>query len=382
MILARVISVIAKPAVATGTAAAIAGGGWFAIDRINNQQPTPFQQAQSQGQQLIIAEFGERADRIVAVDPEDVAGGRRTLATVDHAPGWGAFATLSPDGSAIAYTALPADTADPAADAPAVAGVIEDDGDVSLLADDADLLIAPVWAPDSQSIVVRKNTPAENSAGTFELLLLGRDGSRATVTTWATAAVFPIAFAPDGSRIYFATLSSSGTDLYSIAPDGTGEALVAHLSNGIARDWKLSPDGATLAYSVARTGPEPAIVAMTLDVATGTAGEAVVAGRAGRAEYNPEWSPGGELTIGSVDREGGGARAVDADGTARAVTQQADGIDLPLGWSPDGSTLAVRAIEGVTPIDAGQSHVELVDEDGSRERVSDSSDVLIVGWLE
>ena len=55
-------------------------------------------------------------------------------------------------------------------------------------------------------------------------------------------------------------------------------------------------------------------------------------------------------------------------------------MDLPLGWSPDGGTLAVRSVEGETPFDAGASHVELIT-DGGRERVSESSDVTIVGWM-
>ena len=111
------------------------------------------------------------------------------------------------------------------------AAVIDVKGDVTPLADDVDLLIAPVWSPDSASIVVRKNTPAPDAAGSFELLLLGRDGSRATLTTWSTASVFPIAFAPDGSKLYFAALNNSGTDLYSIAPDGSAETKIAHLSD-------------------------------------------------------------------------------------------------------------------------------------------------------
>ena len=132
---------------------------------------------------------------------------------------------ILPNGTrfAIAYTALPSDTTKPGPDAPAKAAIVDVNGDVTPLADDVDLLIAPVWSPDSASIVVRKNTPAPDAAGSFELLLLGRDGSRATLTTWTTASVFPIAFAPDGAKLYFAALNNAGTDLYSIAPDGAAE---------------------------------------------------------------------------------------------------------------------------------------------------------------
>jgi hypothetical protein len=40
----------------------------------------------------------------------------------------------------------------------------------------------------------------------------------------------------------------------------------------------------------------------------------------------------------------------------------------------------VRAVDGRTPFDASTSHVELL-RDGQRERLSDSADILIVGWL-
>jgi Tol biopolymer transport system component len=396
MIIVRALTVIAKPAIVSGAIAATAAGGWFAIDTIRpHDAPSAFQQVQGRGQRLLVSEFGDRADTIVALDPGDVAGGRTTIATVGHAPGYGIFAALSPDGQAIAYTALAADEPKPGPDSPARAAVVDVKGNVTPLADDVDLLIAPVWSPDSVSIVVRKNTSAPDAAGSFELLLLGRDGSRATLTTWSTASVFPIAFAPDGSKLYFAALNNSGTDLYSIAPDGAAETKIAHLSDQIARDWRLSPDGATLAYSVAESGGAPAVIARTLDLRTGVAADAVApdALQAGppstgvaRGELNPAWRSGSELTIASLNLDGGGnAVTVDASGVTSALTADSDRIDLPLAWSPDGTTLAVRAVDGKTPFDARESHVELVHaygpRDGARDRVSDSADVQIVGWL-
>ena len=73
--------------------------------------------------------------------------------------------------------------------------------------------------------------------------------------------------------------------------------------------------------------------------------------------------------------------SVDAAGATEAVASSGDGIDLPLGWSPKGDRLAVRSVEGAAPNEAGPSHVELVDKDGGRQRVSDNADVLIAGWL-
>jgi Tol biopolymer transport system component len=380
----RVAAIALKPALAVSAVAATVGGGAYVWDHWRGDGTTPFQRLQSAGQRLLISEFGEHADTIIAIDPNDVAGSRTEIATIRHAPAWGIFATLAPDGGAIAYTALPEDAADPSPDTPAIAAIVEAGGDVQQLADDIDLLIPPVWSPDSASIVARKNTPAEDGAGSFELVLLGRDGSRSTITSWRSAAVFPIAFSPDGTALYFATLNASGTDLYRVAPDGAEEMLIAHLSDEIARDWRLSPDGSTLAYSVAESGANPRIVAMTLDLATGVASEAL-AGTAGEAaaEVNPAWRADGDLTVASIDADGGaGAVSVDEGGGVETISKNADGIDLPLQWAPDGSTLAVQAVEGATPLEARESHLELVTPDGRRERVSGQADVLIVGWLE
>ncbi len=382
MLIVRVLAVLAKPALAGGIVTAAATGGYFAIDNIGGDDATAFQRVQAGGQQLLISEFGRFADTIVAIDPSDIAGSRAEIATIDHADEFGVFAALAPDGSAIAYTALAPDTEDPSPASPAIAGIVDAGGDVTLLATDIDLLIAPVWSPDSASIVVRKNVAVEDSAGTFELLLLGRDGTRATLTSWRSASVFPIAFAPDGSKLYFATLNETGSDLYSVAPDGSAETLIAHLSDEIARDWKLSPDGTTLAYSVAESGATPGVVTMTLDLATAAASVAIESD-APRAEFNPTWRDDGELTVAAIKPEGGGdAVAVDASGATNALTENDDSIDLPLAWSPDGATLAVRSVDGATTFEAGESYVDLIASDGSRERVSDEADVLIVGWLE
>ena len=391
MIIVRVLAAVAKPALLAGGITASAAGGWLAYDQFApHGNVTPFQQVQSVGQRLIISEFGDKTDTIVAVDPADVSGARTQLATIDHATGFGVFPVLSPDGKTIAYTALSPGEPRPSPDTPAHAAIIDADGTVTSLADDVDLLIAPVWSPDSQSIVVRKNTPLEGGAGSFELVLLGRDGSRVTLSSWKSASAFPIAFAPDGSKLYFATLNNDGTDLYSVGAEGNGETHLGHLSDQIARDWKLSPDGSRIAYSAAESGSHPAVIARTFDLASGAMSDAIgasglevgpTAGDVARGEFNPAWRSDGTLTISSLKIDGGSdALAISRGGAASSLVTNGSGIDLPLGWSPDGVTLAVRSVDGKAPNEASASHVELL-RDGARERISDNADVLIVGWL-
>jgi hypothetical protein len=394
----RVLAAAAKPAIVTGAIAASAAGGYFAYDNITSQNPTAFQRLQTAGQRLLVSEFSTNADTIVALDPGDIGGPREVIATIEHAPEYGILAVLSPAGDAIAYTGLPADVRNPGPDSPAVAGVVTVGGDTLVLAEDVDLLVAPVWAPDGQSIIVRKNTACNvagldcdaNPAGLFEIISLGVDGSRVTFTSWRSAAAFPIAFSPDGGTLYFATLGASGTDLYRVAPDGSDESLIAHLSDQVARDWRLSPDGASIAYSAAESGAQPAVIARVVDLATGEIGDALAANAlaagppstgVARGEFNPAWKPDGELTVASLNLDGG-ATAISVDGAG--VTTEAvsgDAIDLPMGWSPDGETLVVRAVRGETPMEAGTSRLEVL-QSGDRQRISESSDVTVVGWTE
>jgi Tol biopolymer transport system component len=383
MLFARVLAAAMKPALAVSAATATVGGGVYGWQHWRGDDTTAFERLQSAGQRLLIAEFGNDADVVIAVDPQDIAGSRTEVARIGHAPGWGIFASLAPDGGAIAYTALPEDADEPSPDSPAIAAIVEADGDVHTLASDIDLLIPPVWSPDAKSIVVRKNTPADDRAGNFELLLLGRDGTRSTITAWRSAAVFPIAFSSDGALFYFAALNGTGTDLYSVAPDGAAETLVAHLSDEIARDWRLSPDGTALAYTVAEGGAAPRIAAMRLDLTAGAAVEALPAPAGGDAQVNPAWRDDGSLTVASIASDGGGdAVSVAPDGEPETLADNDDSIDIPIEWAPDGSALAVRSVEGATALDAGESHVELLTPDGDRERVSEHTDVLIVGWME
>jgi Tol biopolymer transport system component len=371
VIFARAIAIALKPALAGGAILAV-GGGYYTLEHLRGDDATPFARIQSSGQHLLISEFGEQQDAIVAIDPE--SGDRETLATVGHAPGWGIFPSLSPNGEAIAYTALPSDAVDPSPGTPAHAAIVDTGGSTTLLADDVDLLITPVWSPDSQSIVVRKNVPREDSAGSFELILLERDGTRTSLTSWSTAAVFPVAFAPDGSTLYFATLNATGSDLYSVAADASDETLIAHLSDGITREWTLSPDGSTIAFTAFDVD---ATTAQARTVHT-TTGEIVDPVASTGDEMSPVFDGGGRLTVADLGAQGGGAAVIDGAGATTAVSNNREGADLPLSWSPDDASLAVRSVDA----SSGVSYVEIVAAGGRRERVSELSDVIIVGWLE
>jgi Tol biopolymer transport system component len=334
---------------------------------------------QSSAPLVVYSEFGDEADTLWAANP-DTPSERRQLAAVPHAFGYGIGPSLSPDGRFVAYVALTPGLSDPSNQSPAQLWLLETlGGSPRLLAEGVDLLGTPVWAGDGASVVARRVEWREDGA-TSELLRVDLGGGVTSLVS-NEAALFPIDFSPDGTWLYYATMSSSGSDLSRVPAAGGSPESLAHLSDGVSRDWRLSPDGASLAYlGHAPEGATPAYVAQILDLTTGQV--ATPEPDTGAAQFSAAWAPDGELTLGRL-KDGAGVPLRLKDAAVAGVLQPpSDGFDVPIDWSPDGAHLAVRSFEGASPIEPGRSFVDVVGTDGERRQLSDVSDVVIVGWLQ
>ena len=328
---------------------------------------------------VVYSELGETADTLWAADPDNPTD-RTQLARVEHAPGYGITPALSPDGAHVAYTVLA-----PGAGAPELWLLDIESGESELLLAGADLPAAPVWTPNGDAVVVRRSgATGEDAAVHVELLRAGLDGM---VTTLAAhdSALYPIEFSPDGAWLYYASVSAAGSDLWRAPANGGAAQQVARLSDGISRDWDLSPDGARLAY-LAQAGGDTLYTAQVLELAAGEA--QAVAKAAGESQFAPVWETGGGLTTGRLGAAGGTPLRASIDGdviTASGATlpgAAGGGFDVPISWSPDGGQLAARHFAGDSTADPGPSRVELLGTDGERRALSTSSDITIAGWLE
>ena len=367
-----------------------AAGLMLSLRGTAGNDPTTLSQLQSllrQGGPLVVySEFGPEADTLWAANADDPAD-RVQLGRVEHAENFGIFPSLSPDGTRIAYTVLlPVLGSSGAAEL----WVLEIAGGASRrLADGIDLRVTPVWSPASDAVVVRRSDGQEGSAGSSELLRIDLNGTATTIAS-AEAGLFPIDFSPDGAWLYYAILSPGGTDLARAPAQSSGKAeVLAHLSDGIARDWHLSPDGTQLAY----LGQVPleggfTFVAQVLDLSLGTVDTPL---SRGSAQFNPIWEREGGLTIGRLDGDAGGAPvrlSVDGSTLARVSLpppgspSRRAGFDVPLSWSPDGAYLAVRSFERSSVANPGPSRVVVTGADGQRRELSPVSDVVVAGWLE
>jgi len=340
---------------------------------------------------IVINEFGIEADTLW-VAPADKPSQRQVVAVVPHAAHYGIYATLSPDGRYIAYTALSPGLRDASNDSPAEVWVMGADGSYPrLLTTDADLLIAPVWAPDSASLVFRRSQSRENAAGAFELVRVsladgGQTAARPVESTLVTAeaGLFPVGFSPDGERLYYTQVSAAGTELGQVPTGGGLSSLLAHLGDDFTRDWHLSPDGARLAFLAPQQSQAGTVLRAMVMELNGTFQLRPALPPADRPaqDFNPIWHPrDGDLTLGRLAL--GEARApvmrVDASGV-QPLEAPSQGFDVPLAWSADGSTLALRSFQGDLESEIGPWHLVLLDAEGQRREVKAESEISFVGW--
>ena len=334
------------------------------------------------GPQLLVSQFGVGQDTLWSLAAEDPER-RRPVATLPHAAGYGVYASLAPGGRLLAYTALPPGLKSPSADSPAELWLLDlETGEARVVAADADLLVAPVWAADAGSLAFRRSQAVENAAGAFELVLVDLGGGE-TVLARAEAALFPVGFTPDGALLY-TSVSPQGTDLARVTPGRAPERL-AHLSEGFTRDWRLSPDGRRLAFlSPQPTAQGMVLRAMVADLAVGDETESPriwAAAYGPGQEFGPAWHPGGDLTLGRLSPgQTGAAVRLDAVG-AESLAGPEQGFDVPIAWSPDGRRLVVRTFEGLSVVAPGRARLEVVGEDGQRRSLDMTGEIAFVGWL-
>lgn len=340
----------------------------FASDQSNG--PLPLSSLRQSAAPLVVySEFGTTADTIWAANPAKPSE-RTQLGMVPHALGYGIAPSVSPDGKRIAYTVAPP------SGGPVELWVLDIDGEQAIrLATGVDLVSAPVWSVNNDALIVRRSSGTEGTPASAELLLIELNGAATTLVA-ATAGLYPIDLSPDGAWLYYAEVSATGTDLARVPVAGGAAETVAHLSDGIARDWQLAPDGTKLAYLAQTAGAGYDV--RVVDVATGEADDRVDI--AGAEEFSPIWTPNGDLTVGRLDGAALRMQGVSAAGAAELAAPDA-GFDAPLTWSPDGDHLAVRAFEGTSANDPGPSRVVVSGPNGERAALSSVSDVTIAGWL-
>jgi Tol biopolymer transport system component len=189
-------------------------------------------------------------------------------------------------------------------------------------------------------------------------------------------ALFPIGFSADGATFYHVALSGAGSRLFALETASGTVTTVAQISDGLTRDWALSPDGSQIAYLALTTSPEAiSSRAYSIDLAT-AAIEPLT--DLGVSAFGPVWDREGTLVVGTLTPGGEGSFVHVRDGKTSQVLGPEGGFDVPLAYLPGGAYL-VRAFEGASASAPGRASLTLIDSDGARHVLS-TSDVTFVGW--
>lgn len=341
-------------------------------------EESPAAAASSETPMVVFAEFGLNADRIYLA-PADTPDDRTLVDTVEHADGWGLNPATSLAGPLIAYTVIPS-TAAPQRDSPAEVWVMNlETRNKTRLARDADLLVPPVFTPDGQGLLYRRSNGTQQEIVQIEVAALTRRAVHAEQTTFG---MFPIGIDATGALL-IARLSDGGTDLYS-AQEGQSPAFVHHLSDHIARDWQLSPDGRALSYLTAEfVNERVAYRARVLSLADATEMPLPATLDEGGEHYGPVWEPDGSgITVGqeALVQAAEPAMNLGLDGSTDALVAAERGFDVPLGWAAGGRYLAVRWFNGTHSQNPGLDATVIVDRQGGRAPIEVSTEVIFIGW--
>ena len=373
LIVVALIAVVLLLMRAVGAPAALAAHGFTA--------PSAATQAASE---LVYSSFlGDRSE-FWAASPTALQQPRR-IATVSHADGFGLRASLSPRGRHIAYLTLPRGSYDGATQGVLWLMAIDGSGGRTL-AEGLDAVRAPVWSPDGRRVAVRRAHPEPGDVTRYSLVVV--DVARGEVSVplppMAGDGIYPFGWSDDSRSVYLAVIASGGTDFLRVGLDGSSAGLV-HASDGIARDFRLAPDGTRVVYNEAPSGAASPYRLLTAALTTGQITEL---NRGAEPLLSPLWRPGSaSIVAGSGPGpllSGGGLVEFGAGGAAAPTLLLAapqGGLAVPLGWPSEGRWLAAQQLTGSNLARITSARLVVVDQVGGRTLPITSAGYLeFVGW--
>ena len=321
-------------------AVALMGVAAFALLEQSGGPPqTAFARAPS-GQYAVVAR-NTGAATVVTVVGTGANDAPMEIATVPHLPGVNVRGAVSPTGRHVALL-----VPDSSIGARPVASLLTLDletGLVQRLADGLEPLQEVLWTPDSTAVLVTSADRTREGLAA-SVVRVGMDGTATVLERHAGAAmVAPLGFDGEG-RLLAVRIDERGSTL-----TRGGEALL-WLSAHITRDWALSPDGSRLAFVEANPWQGLRYLPRVVWIEGG--GRVFAASTSTEQALGAAWAPSGETPQFGREPETPPPGSVSA--------QAASGFDIPLAYSRDGSSLAVRHWSGSAFSEPGTPRLEIV----------------------
>ncbi len=288
---------------------------------------------------------------VVGTTPNETA---MEIAVVPHLFGFNLRGTVSPSGRHVALIAP--DGGLPTRPLASLLSLNLETGELRRIAEGLDPLQDALWARDSESVLVTRNA----QGGGISVVRVALDGKETVLETHPGAvAVAPLGFDAEGR-------------LLAVRIDGRGSTLtregspIRWLSAHITRDWSLSPDGTQVAFVEANLAQGLRYLPRVVPI-EGGGGVSAATTNAGQA-LGSAWAPTGDTArFGREPNTSPGS--VSAQGYA--------GFDVPLGYSRDGRSLAVRHWSGTSFSTPGTPQLEIVSGSG---RQSLAGYTRFFGW--
>ena len=196
----------------------------------------------------------------------------------------------------------------------------------------------PSFSPDGAQIVFQRNATGSNS----NIFSMNIDGTGLQQLTTTGLDAFP-AWAPNGTKIVFASVRTGRWQIFQMNIDGTGQT---NISNSVAHDTRpaWSPNGSSIAFTRASLAT-PGIGKIWKMTSTGGSQTQVTtgAGNDERATYAPD-----NTTLAfSTDRDGNWEIYTISSfgGTATRLTNNL-AADINPAWAPDNSAIAFASNRG------------------------------------
>lgn len=316
---------------------------------------------------VVYSELVGSESTLWTADPTEPQVNRRSILTISHAYGYGVVASVSPDGTKIAYGFLPESRRDAFADGQLWVAGMNGQGS-RLISGKMDLHFAPVWSPDGKRLLFKtvENLPSDYSSeipaiepGKPEqrpldldvkssLMVASVDGPPAPkpIVSLKEQDTYPIGWSQDGKSAYFYTVEAVGSQAHQVNVATSVTQSLGQLASGTAWQVKLSPDRRKLLYLTVQPGQSGLLgTAWVFDPDQGQA-SGVSAPQLG--PIGAIWHPSGNtITRNSGQSPSRPAQSLldttIADGTSQTLKENLDAtLSIPISWSPDSTFLAVR----------------------------------------
>lgn len=252
-------------------------------------------------------------NEIFTINPDGSAQTQLTFNTAsDELPSW------SPDGTKIAF----ASTRDGDPDNPDIYVMNADGSNQVNLTQNAAFDNHPTWSPDGTKIAFFSN----RAGGNFDIWSMNADGTFPTRLTTSGAIQEQPAWSPSGTKIAY----REPGDLFTMNPDGTGQALFPlNIGPEIAAP-KWSPDAQKIAFTCFVPGNPQQVCVVNAD-GTGGVTQLTTLGDNG----SPAFAPDGTKIAFHSHRDGNQEIYVmNADGTAQTNLTQNPASETAPDWQP------------------------------------------------